>query len=695
MNGLPHANPFSNLVVADAHVRPAVDVPGIHESAFAACLDAVEQVRRARESASVLIYGEPGSGKTHLLTRLRAHLEHKSLGSLAGMANVVAVRFKTSPGRLWRHLREQVADDLQEEIEGHTCLNWLLAARLYEKESLPLTTETRPLVERWLAWLQQPDRTDIGLEAFLDETIRDRDLHTVLRHLALGRHVRDAWYWLRGNSLADAALADLQVAPDPFDDPEEAEGRARDTVFALCRMAGPVPFVFCFDQIEALVDGASGRAALKVFGRVAAELHDGVPNVVLVSCIQTGELQSLHDQLRIADRDRILKREVPLEPLTSGQGEELVRRRLESVAELQALRAGRTDLWPLDRDTVLPLVHASRGNPRKLLAHCRDLYDRARGLAFVPPVAPAPPSPPAPAPGAAAEQPPAASPAAPPQASPAPPAPVAAPLPEFLAQEYRTRLEAALARDTSDEADAILQSALPEALRIAHPEVQPLAADDAPDLDFIVAGPSERIGISLCNQRNMTSLAGKLRRLRKGGKEKKLPADRLVLLRHPRLPVSKTARQAQSYLKDLEAMGARLQQPSPEAFAALAVLRDLLADARSGDLDHDGDTVAPASVAAWLAANLPAPLTDLTEDLLAAPPPGDDPYADLRLLLADWLAQHPVGLLREAAAHLGRTPEDVETCARASPGHCGLLAGPPAVLYRYVPEALTPDDAEA
>jgi hypothetical protein len=65
-------NPFDNGIVSDAWCRPAVDVPSIYRSVSELCHDLVEDVHRHGKRRSLLIHGTAGSGKTHLLARLRA-----------------------------------------------------------------------------------------------------------------------------------------------------------------------------------------------------------------------------------------------------------------------------------------------------------------------------------------------------------------------------------------------------------------------------------------------------------------------------------------------------------------------------------------------------------------------------------------------------------------------------------------------
>src|SRR5918911_5475731 len=105
------ANPFGHTVVTDAWHPAGSDVPEIHARAFAACAAALEEVRTQGRSTSVLLHGEAGSGKTHLLARLRRHWADPGSGAGAD-AVFIAVRLQTGPRRLWRSLRRSVAEDL-------------------------------------------------------------------------------------------------------------------------------------------------------------------------------------------------------------------------------------------------------------------------------------------------------------------------------------------------------------------------------------------------------------------------------------------------------------------------------------------------------------------------------------------------------------------------------------------------------
>ena len=117
--GIP--NPFRDTIVTDAWSPSSIDVPEIHAKVFKTCCDALETVHREQRSNSVLIHGEPGSGKTHLLARLRLNwLGDGSRGVDPILQEVVfvAVHLHTGPQRLWRYLRRSVVGDLLRRIDG-------------------------------------------------------------------------------------------------------------------------------------------------------------------------------------------------------------------------------------------------------------------------------------------------------------------------------------------------------------------------------------------------------------------------------------------------------------------------------------------------------------------------------------------------------------------------------------------------
>ncbi|MGH8585309.1 MAG: hypothetical protein ACREWE_03720 [Gammaproteobacteria bacterium] len=124
-------------------------------------------------------------------------------------------------------------------------------------------------------------------------------------------------------------------------------------MLALCRLASPHAFVFCFDQIEALEVEGDKKTGFEAFGRMGAGLHDHADHLALISCIQTTHFTDLHQYVHGADRDRLFKTMSQLKPLNLDQALALVRQRLDGVSELSQLRKKHeSPLWPLREEDI-------------------------------------------------------------------------------------------------------------------------------------------------------------------------------------------------------------------------------------------------------------------------------------------------------------------------------------------------------
>jgi hypothetical protein len=128
------------------------------------------------------------------------------------------------------------------------------------------------------------------------------------------------------------------------------------------------------------------------------------------------------------------------------------------------------------------------------------------------------------------------------------------------------------------------------------------------DVHLVFEGPPGRIGMALCTQANMTSLASTLRRLKTQWSQQRL--QRLLILRDERTPISPTAKACRQYLTDLEQLGAAVVHCSAELLGELDAFRRLLSEARSGDLDLQGETISAAAVEEWLPNQLSVPLRE-------------------------------------------------------------------------------------
>jgi hypothetical protein len=629
-------NPFLDDVVTDAWVKLRSDVSSIHAQPFRECLAGLANVERGVRD-SLLIHGPAGAGKTHLLARLQQHLRATASNAADGALRCifVAVKLQANPHLLWQHLRRRLASDLMQRHQDITQLQRLVA------HQLAIASDGPP--KSWVRTMRVLSQADAGaVSEYLDQVARrldiSREVHVVVEHLVCNRFVTDALAVLRGESLPEASLARLGL---PSAEDEDREGAARRVVMDLCRLAGgTLPIVFCFDQIEALSNGPEEFEAFARFGRLAADLFEADENIFLISCIQSAFVEHLVKAVRQADRDRAFKRRAQLPLLTREQALELVRDRLEHSSEaLRALRQKRPDdpFYPFEPAYVERLCSVRKDAlPRKVLSKCAARFAELQTGS----------------------------------------APEARPVERELEDAFAGRRRQALAAKVAT--DEVLMHGLPALWSVLG---RPPAQTQAKGPSLALPVRDETVVVHVCDEANMKSLAAHLRHVFDNFD----PHTPTSVVRAPDNPITRAAKKARDYLDQFEKKGGRFVRPKAEALAALEALRSLLADARSGDLSHEGEPVPEGVVRAWLSSRLDAELAAFVAQLEGA---GATLDAGVAALLRDVEAALAPGRVVEAsavAAELGRSVDDVLDAVRGAPERVGVLEGPPLVLFVRVP----------
>lgn len=626
-------NPFSGNIVQHAWQSPA-DVPSIHETVFQDCLAGIHSARHGQPD-SLIVYGPAGSGKTHLLTRLQRHLQNTAFRARDQVLHCVFVfvRLQTSPQTLWQHVRRRFAQDLMRRDEGLTQLQRLVAHQIAERNH----TTPRSEVMR-LRILGKEDHTSVSshLSTLALELDLPRDLRVVLENLLCNLNVHDAASWLQGESLPERVLEKLGLTPE---DSEDREDTARSIVTALARLAGgTLPIVFCFDQVEALQRHLDDDDAFFRFGRMAADLADADPNIFLLTCLQSGLLQSFKRSVREADLHRIGKRHSALHSLTREQVEALLLARLESAPALTELRKDYAEdpFYPLSQEQVRQLSQTTPCVARRVLACAEREFEQIRHGKAPPPAQPV----------------------------------------EFLNARWEKLLRKMQAHQSPQSTSSTL---LRSAEIISFLTDQPHSTQTLEGAD-VVFGAQEKIALSIRNEMDGRSLSPRLRQLSQ--RLERTDGARWVILRDPRLPISASAKRARETLQALMQSGVRFIEPRTEALSALAALASLLADAKSGDLTHEGEALSAPTVLDWLKSLREdprlTPLLEFTDELFRQESPQQNPEEEQDL--AELLSRERVLPLEQAAQLLQKVPEQLLNLARTHPTHFFILEGPPVVL---------------
>jgi hypothetical protein len=329
-------NPFVDYALGSPWNDVPVDVPSINDVPYRAILAALDQMRKGARGTSLVVTGEPGSGKTHLLGRLR-----RSIG--ADVAYIY-VRCNASGATLWRHVRTAIASDLLKQQAGQP-------------------SRLQCVVQR------HPERLD---------GVGSLNLHRALKAWAEGRHVHAASAWLRGEALSQADLDALGLGAERDDEERSRETEAKDAVNGLLSFLAPDPAILCFDQVEALETFRGDIDGFHAMGALVAELYHEHSHLLMVSCL-VSEFENRFELLaNQSDRDRWLQKQVTLRPIDWNEAVKLIAARLDTSPDLASWRRAHAEnpLWPLDAATLAPLFEATGlCLPRRLIQACRSQFE--------------------------------------------------------------------------------------------------------------------------------------------------------------------------------------------------------------------------------------------------------------------------------------------------------------------------------
>lgn len=377
-------NPFRQRTIADLWQMPELDSLSLHQASFESCCSVFADLRANSQTTSLLLYGEPGNGKSHLLARIINSFSQANSSNdylTAEGWTFVTLNLQFVQKISWQYVQSCLATDLlRPTASGLTQLERLLLCRLTRYG----LAEGDGRV--WLDKLRADARRITSFTSDLDDVLAaldpgemiEQDLRRVLRYLLLGFHVREASMWLRGEPLAPLILEQLSLKRLP-DDEAEREAHARQTVLALCLLVTPqMPFVFCFDQVEALQQDTTDEQGLTTFLEIFGTLRRETRCSLLIASVQSLYRDPLRKTLRALEAEQQSElAEIWLAPLTWREAQQLIHLRLDSVPALARMRADRQHdpFWPLDESDILTAIGFQA---RELFVHCAMLYEQSR-----------------------------------------------------------------------------------------------------------------------------------------------------------------------------------------------------------------------------------------------------------------------------------------------------------------------------
>jgi hypothetical protein len=328
-------NPFLNNRVDRALDPSFIDVPSIHAAAFETVLGLGRQALADNRGLGVVVWGEAGMGKSHLLARL-----NRTIGEQAALPLIYLHNLQASPERLPRTVLRAVLSRL---TRGQVrpffpsplfrLLNTVLRAAL---ERRGRTRGTWPqIAAAYGAFLAPLAERDTAGGALFDPTVYEV-LFQFYQAAHPARRGTDedlaalSVRWLSGEALdaEEARRLGLPADRDPDGPVALADNQhVKQVLVALALLARAAGWLFllCFDQVDNLDEDQ-----VKALARFLHDLLDSAGNLLIVTTGVQHTLVGFRQRGVITETswDRIGQFEIALGRLRREQGYSLLRERL-------------------------------------------------------------------------------------------------------------------------------------------------------------------------------------------------------------------------------------------------------------------------------------------------------------------------------------------------------------------------------
>ena len=574
-------NPFLVHQIDASDRLPPGDVPELHIGIVAKCEANIAQTRHSGQSLGLLIVGEAGSGKSHMIARLRRNLVPDTRAILAAITLHGAFA-----GRLWRHVRERLVSELLREVPSEVKgTNGLLRILHNRFPKWAAAAPSLGFVGTLIGKSKTSGTLHPHLEEFAKHSPLDYAFMKVLPKFVEATELSPlARSWLRGEQLSTADLARLGLPPASQTDLEQ-EQAARKIVLSLLELAGTsTTVVLCFDQVESLQAGTLDAMSMRQFATLANELISMPgPRVVMTFIRPTHQIE-MQKAVEIANMQRIAQDRASIPPLTWEQCARLVRNRLEAEPTCHLARQDHADDpdWPLGNAFLEKTFRENRRDltPRHLIMACRNEFDRSRNRTV------------------SSEAPPPDPPRKPSEDTPTP-----TPRTNALDSSWERKRQRHSTKLQGIPFEQVMAIGLPwlvEATALPFERLHEISGDV--NLLFRPTGRTTKpLAISFCNHEPQ-SLWRRLDRIKKQWESTKgRDLGSFVVLRYQG---ERTTPNAQQRLAGLSAAGVRVLLMDGQQLAELASYQQMLTMAHDGDIVIDGRPVDIGVFNEWAKAHL-------------------------------------------------------------------------------------------
>jgi hypothetical protein len=366
MNEVPlHSDPWTKTLVDLSELNR--EASGIIEQGVGAIRNQARLEGAVARTASLVLLGPPGTGKTHLFARVRQRLGPRAV--FVHMRPLLHAGL--TPGYVLSEAVRQLAERSygRQELQADALVGSLIGHLEGQGADFPVAhlSAFRELDEK-----TRTERLDAFAER-LFESFPDLDVDFVERMLKVPfeapRMRRALLGWLSGQDCDPSHLSRIGAAAAM--DPKNA-GRALRTLGMLAALGAPL--VLVFDQLENLVQRDAAEERITEYGNLVAELVDSTRGILVVQMALDSEWeQGIAPRLNLSQRSRVEMKKASVALPTPKQSRALL--------ELWAAQLEEPEHpfpWPLSPDDVNQLTALPGVTPRMLLSALMEAREGQR-----------------------------------------------------------------------------------------------------------------------------------------------------------------------------------------------------------------------------------------------------------------------------------------------------------------------------
>ncbi|MCF4967107.1 ATP-binding protein [Nostoc sp. CMAA1605] len=337
--------------------KASLNVDSIHQEVINDVQEFLDLVVTDHRSRSVMIVGDPGSGKSHLLGRLK-----RTLNSQAFFVYILCDWADSN--NIWRHILRYTVDSLiqipDEQKESQLIL-WLKSLSAFTKRSLKQRIFNDNI---WEFLLNDRQKFIKHLkDTYKTARIYNPDIFFGLLHDLTNPELYTlACEWLRGDSLSEESMQSLRVKQCI-----ETEDEAKNILANFGRISKETkPIVLCFDNLDTMPKLSDTFLDIQPFFDVNTTIHgESLKNFLVIISIITNTLNIHQSRIQQADKAGIHKT-IKLKAINLEQAEAIWAYLLSDLHQ-QASKSPESPIFPLSKQLLENSFPGKRTYPRNVI----------------------------------------------------------------------------------------------------------------------------------------------------------------------------------------------------------------------------------------------------------------------------------------------------------------------------------------